>query len=287
MYVPGFRRRLFGLFIGFGLLAAGPPAAAADTVLLDAEPHAEAMKGLATSFLARDLGDSTTYVLEGSDVATRHTPWSTFKIPNLIIALESGVSDSLESPRTWDAVRRPAAAYWPDAWKRDHTLGSAFAQSAVWYFQDVARDVGTATYRRLLGAWRYGNAEVPANSDEFWLDGSLRISVEEQVEFLRALLANGLDVSPEALSALDEASLAGSAGGVSLHGKTGAGPVDSDDIDAAFTGWYVGYLKRPDAAPVVFALHVAAPSFSMLRDFRRQFSVELLEDMGAVPPGAF
>lgn len=69
---------------------------------------------LSVSFLARDLATGAEYVLEGSDLETRHVPWSTFKIPNLVLALETGVAPSLEAWRTWDAGRRPAADHWPD-----------------------------------------------------------------------------------------------------------------------------------------------------------------------------
>ena len=37
--------------------------------------------------------------LEGSDVDTRHAPWSTFKMPNLLIALETGAASSLDHKR--------------------------------------------------------------------------------------------------------------------------------------------------------------------------------------------
>ena len=36
----------------------------------------------------------------------RHTPWSTFKMPNLIIALETGTAPSLDYALPWDPVRQ-------------------------------------------------------------------------------------------------------------------------------------------------------------------------------------
>lgn len=246
--------------------------AAAET--LDRAPFAAAIGARTVAFLARDLETGAETVLAGSDVATRHPPYSTFKIPNLLIALETGAAPSLETRRTRDPARRPAASWWPAAWLRDHTLASAFRHSVVWYFQDMAREIGTPRYREDLRRWHYGNARVPGGSDTFWIDGALRISVTEQVAFLRALLTGGLDVAPDALAALRAASRDGAVNGRPLHGKTGGGRIPGG---ARWGGWYVGFVERPDRLPVVFALYAEASRFGDLRAFRRAFAVTLLE----------
>jgi beta-lactamase class D len=261
--------------------------AAAGTRVIDGATYAAELQGVTIAFLARDLETGTDYVLEGSDLDSRHPPWSTFKIPNLLIALETGVAPSLEAWRDWDPERRPATDFWPDSWKQGHTLGSAFARSAIWYFQDLALEIGADNYRKWLSDWDYGNASVTDGSDDFWLGGSLRISVREQVDFLEALVERELNLSGPTYDALDIASLQGEAPGVSLHGKTGTGPDDPDDLAGSFTGWYAGYLQRDGRAPVVFALYMAAPSFARLRDFRKAFSLTLLEATGLAPAGAF
>jgi len=92
-----------------------------------------------------------------------------------------------------------------------------------------------------------------------------------------------LPVSGQSLAALERASEAGKAGGVTLHGKSGTGPDDLNNVDGRFSGWYVGYLRRGDKEPVVFALHVSAPSFSALREFRKAFAVKLLKKAGLAP----
>lgn len=235
------------------------------------------------SFLARDLDTGDSFVLEGSALSERFTPWSTFKIPNLLIALETGVADNLDAKRVWDQTRRPAADYWPQDWRQDQTLRTAFKYSAVWYFRDIALDVGTQEYREILEQWRYGNAEVAEGSDVFWLDRTLKISVEEQIAFLTALLEGRLAVEASSLEALAVASLTGESEGRSLHGKTGAGPVEAGNFDGAFEGWYIGFVMRPDRKSAVFALHARAPRFQALRSFRKDFTVRLLKEAGLLP----
>ena len=235
------------------------------------------------SFRAVDAGRGTICDLEGSDNDRRHAPWSTFKIPNLLIALETGVAADLSSGRRWDPDRRPPDAYWPRVWRRDHTLESAFRVSAVWYFRDVAVDVGPAVYRLKLATWEYGNAVVPDGADDFWLGGGLAISVSEQVRFLRRLLDRDFVVREDAVSALSTASRQWHGDGISLHGKTGAGPVRAGDFSGPFEGWFVGWIDRSSAGPeqpVVFALHAVAPSFGRLRDFRKAMSLRLLRACG-------
>ncbi|NKE45026.1 hypothetical protein HB662_09565 [Roseomonas frigidaquae] len=270
------RRRL--VLAGAAALAARPVLAQAEQTLPRIALGADS--GRDVSFLAQEVGGRA-WVLAGSALDRRHTTWSSFKIPNLLIALEEGVVDGLDTPRRWNPARRPAAAWWPAAWRRDQTLRSAFADSTVWYFRDLAQAVGGARYRATLARWRYGNAVAAEGSDRFWLDGTLRISVREQVGFLAALLEGRLGVSPASLAALEEASRAGAAPGLVLHGKTGAGP----RRPAGAEGWYVGFLRRQAAPPVAFALHTTAPDMAALRDFRREAALRLLGAAGLLPAG--
>ncbi|QPH53169.1 class D beta-lactamase [Pontivivens ytuae] len=253
------------------LLATG---AQADEVIPRA-PFVDAPGVQEVAFLARSVGGAERYVLEGSDLDTAHRPWSTFKIPNLLIALEIGVADGPNALRTWDSSRHPAGRWWPDAWLQDHTLATAFRASAVWYFRDVATEVGSDRYRDWLARWDYGNADPGEGRDDFWLGGPLEISVAGQVAFLESLLSGTAGVAPEHLEILAEISAEPDHAG--LHAKTGAGPLVPGNLAGPFGGWYVGWQVREGAAPLAFALYMEAESFAALRDLRRDLAVTLLE----------
>lgn len=257
------------------------PALAQSAVELDRSPHAEQIGDRQVSFMARDLETGTTYMLEGSAVDERRTPWSTFKIPNLIIALETGATESLETDLPWNPGHRPAADFWPQDWRQDQTLHTAFQRSVAWAFRDLAVEIGTDVYRETLSNWGYGDVDVAEGSDQFWLDHTLEISLREQIDFLDRLLSRQLGVSETSLHALDEVSLAGDRPDGALHGKTGAGPVELSDMNGRFEGWYVGYLVREDRAPIVFALHAEAASYAGIRTFRRDMAERLLSDVTA------
>jgi beta-lactamase class D len=65
-------------------------------------------------------------------------PASTFKIPNSLIALETGVvADPDKDVFKWDGVTRSI-----EAWNKDHTMRSAIAASAVPVYQEIARRIG-------------------------------------------------------------------------------------------------------------------------------------------------
>ena len=213
------------------------------------------------------------------EIDRRRSPWSTFKIPNLIIALESGVAEDLNHRRVWDRQRRPAAENWPLSWQQDHTLATAFRHSAVWYFQDVASEVGTKSYRSTLRRFGYGNELITENSDQFWLGGPLAISPREQATFLMRVLDGSLVISDRTMAAVREVSLMKVAGDYSLYGKTGSGNVNTNSVE----GWLIGWVERQQAKIATFAFYMRVPDFGSLRSARGDLAEQLLLASGYLP----
>lgn len=236
-------------------------------------------------FFARDLESGESYAVQPDRLDERHSPWSTFKVPNLLIALESGVAANLEHAKDWDQEKYPPRDYWPKAWRGGQTLRSAFKYSAVWYFKEIALDVGLERYRRDLANYDYGNHETADKLDSFWLGEPLMISPREQVAFLSRLLSGELDVSERSLQALSEASLSKAKDGFVLHGKTGAGPSELGNFQGPFDGWFVGWVERPRKKPLVYALYVRGSGFKSIQKIRRELSQDLLMEIGALPAG--
>ena len=77
-------------------------------------------------------------------------PASTFKIPNSLIALETGVvGDPDKDVFKWDGVTRSI-----EAWNKDHTMRSAIAASAVPVYQEIARRIGAERMQKYVDLLR-------------------------------------------------------------------------------------------------------------------------------------
>lgn len=270
------------LFFAAGMLSSLAWASQTDWTNLEESMSPEALADRTVIFYALDLASNEGYVLAADRVDERHRPYSTFKIPNLLIALETGVETSPQSSREWDESRRPATEFWPKGWKQKQTLAMAFRRSAVWYFRDIALEVGGPAYRHWLTRYDYGNAETPDNNDVFWLRGPLEISVLEKVEFIRRLIGDELPVRYSSLQQLVEVSRFEQRDGYVLHGKTGSGPV-GDDFEGPFEGWLIGWVDRPELSPVAFVLFVEGPDFASIRTFRKDMSLHFLQQSGFWP----
>jgi beta-lactamase class D len=262
------------------VVAAAEPARV--EVIADAGVTAE-LDGREAIFYAIDLEDGTRFAWAPERSDERHTPYSSFKIPNFLIALETGVAASVDDMRQRDPARRPAQPWWSQAWREDQTLAQAFRRSTVWYFQELALEVGGPRYREMLHAFDYGNANAPDDNDIFWLVGPLAISPREQAEFITRLVRGELPLRASTVAALAEVSLLEERDGYRLRGKTGAGPTGDDDLHGPFAGWLVGWVERPDAAPVAYALFVRGPNFESIAAFRGEMTRNFLRRIGAWP----
>lgn len=164
------------------------------------------------------------------------TPASTFKIPNSMIGLETGVIPDAEFVIPWDGVKR-----WADAWNHDHSLRTALRDSAFWYYQELARRVGKARMQTWLDRLDYGNRQMGDQVDRFWLDGPLTVTPLQQVDFLRRLVLARLPISERTRGILLDITKRGELDGKILHGKTGwARPDEPSEV-----GWFVGWVEDP------------------------------------------
>lgn len=235
-------------------------------------------------FFARDLASGDCWASDPAQTKERHAPWSSFKIPHFLIALETGAVASPDALLPWDAQRRPAASYWPKAWRQDHSLGTAFADSAAWLFQDLVERIGGHAYEHWLERFRYGNRRVPAGRDDFWLGGPLTISPEEQVAFLACVAQSGCGARRASVLALEKVALQAERNGWRMYAKTGSGPARPGDFDGPFEGWYVGYIRDPQGQPhTAFATYVRAENFAALKTFRQEVSVRILAELKRWP----
>jgi beta-lactamase class D len=227
--------------------------------------------GFRSAFVLRDVAAGRT--VRHGPARERTSPCSTFKIPNSIIGLEAGVVADASFVLPWDGVQRSIPA-----WNRDHDLNSAMKHSVVWYYQELARRVGADRMGKQVAAMHYGNADTSASVDRFWLGSSLRISPDEQVEFLARLHAGDLPASSRSIGIVKDLLVQEPPGpGVVYRGKTGS----CKDPEAKNPhGWWVGSVER-DGKLFVYAALIEGPGASGM--VCRPMAESALAALGVLP----
>ena len=104
-------------------------------------------KGINGAFVVYDLKNDRYVRYNERRCRQRFSPKSTFKIPNSLIGLETGVIRDAEFVIPWNQEKYPPQANWNQEpfihWGSDHTLRSAIKYSVVWYYRELALRVGS------------------------------------------------------------------------------------------------------------------------------------------------
>ncbi|MEO8167857.1 MAG: class D beta-lactamase [bacterium] len=186
------------------------------------------------SFSFYDLKKNKFIISNEKQFTQEFTPASTFKICNSLIGLETGVITDEDFVIKWDGVKRRRAE-----WNSDQDLKTAYKRSTVPYYQELARRVGGKRMKMWLDKANYGNRDTSGGIDKFWLDGGLRITPQQQLDFLKRLSTNQLPFSRRSVDIVKKIMIEEQTPEYILRTKTGWGKQDGKDI-----GWYVGYVEE-------------------------------------------
>jgi beta-lactamase class D len=204
--------------------------------------------------------------------AERFIPASTFKIVNSLAGLESGTIPDQSYVIAWDGTSQPIAE-----WNQDHTLETAFRYSVVWYYQELARRVGQEKMQQYVDAAHYGNQDITGQIDTFWLEGELRISPDEQVDFLKRLYEGDLPFSSRSMDIVKDIMVIEDTEDYTFSGKTGTGIRIPPAV-----GWFVGYLETNDNV-YFFATNIELQTVEGNIGKAREITQAILRDQGIMP----
>jgi beta-lactamase class D len=192
-------------------------------------------KGYKATFVLAEMGGRRRLVFGPDRAKLRFSPCSTFKIVNTLIGLETGVVKDAKSPFKWDGTR-----YDRSEANMDQTLESAFRQSIVWCYQRIARGVGAKRMQGYLDKIPYGNRDISAGIDQFWLMKSLKLSPLEQLEVVDRLYRDQLPFKKTSQALVRQFMQLEAGQGWEFSGKTGSGIAR----DGTRLGWFVGSVKQ-------------------------------------------
>lgn len=178
------------------------------------------------------VSDGDSQITYNEQFATqRYSPYSTFKIAISLISLEEKVVSVDDSMRQWDGTWHSRSEL-----NQDQDMASAMKYSCVWYYKQLAREVGKTAMQNYLNEIGYGNMDI-SGEDAFWLSSSLLISPQEQLDFIIRFYNDELPFSQnnidyvKSIMRQDDCPM-------ELYGKTGT--------SGKGHGWFVGYTVIND-----------------------------------------
>lgn len=255
----------------------GTPAGA-DMVEIPAWRNSFVSQGVSGTIVVRRLGEKRSFVSDLDGAERGLSPAATFKIPHLLIALETGVVRDLDRVH-----RRDGQPYRVAAWDHELTTGQAVDTSSVSVFQSIARSIGPDRMAAWLAKIGYGWAELSGGIDRFWLDGGLKVTPSQQVDFVERMLLGTLPASTRSqVVARDAVPGEMLACDVAIRGKTGWSHVHGED--GPDVGWWVGWVERPREV-WLFATAVEGHP-DRIREARRAVTLAVLSATGIAPDGS-
>lgn len=202
-------------------------------------------------------------------------PASTFKIPNSIIALETGVVENDSTLFEWDGEPRAI-----ENWEQDLILKDAFHFSCVPCYQEVAGKIGSKRMNEYIKKLNYGQIKVDSLTIEnFWLQGDSRISPVQQIDFLKRLYQSELPITKRTEKIVKRMMVRQENKQYTISGKTGWSISNGKN-----NGWFVGYIQTKTSIHF-FATNVeplAEFNMEMFPMIRKEVTFQALKQMGLI-----
>ena len=146
-----------------------------------------------------------------------YIPASTFKMLNALIGLQHHKVSTSEVFK-WKGEKRSFAA-----WEKDLNLAQAMQLSAVPVYQELARRIGLELMQKEISRLGFGNQKIGQQVDNFWLVGPLKITPEQEAQFVYQLATEQLPFDLKVQKQLKEMLYIERRGDTKLYAKSGWG----------------------------------------------------------------
>ena len=130
---------------------------------------------LTGSFGLFDNGSGEFYIYNLAQFKdSSYAPASTFEIVNALVGIETGRIVDEKMMLSVDSAG-------------PIRMDSAFKQTSVPYFMEVARRIGKDTMQQWLDSLQYGSKQMGTAVDSFWLNNTLTVRPDEQLGLVKKL----------------------------------------------------------------------------------------------------
>lgn len=172
-------------------------------------------------------------------------PASTFKILNALIGLQQHKATTTEIFK-WDGKKQAFSS-----WEKDMTLAEAMQASAVPVYQELARRIGLSLMQSEVKRVGFGNTDIGTVVDQFWLKGPLKITPQQEAEFVYRLATEQLPFDVKVQQHVKKMLLIEQRGDLKLYAKSGWGM----DVEPQ-VGWYTGWVDNGHGKITAFSLNM-------------------------------
>ena len=230
--------------------------------------------------------DGSPLMLIGDECDTPLPPASTFKVPLAVIGFDAGILTGPDEP-AWPYKAEYAATR--DMWKVTTTPKSWMTDSVLWYSRLIVAELGAERFAAAVANLDYGNADVSGDPGadngmtRSWLNSSLQITPNAQLDFIGQLYGETLPVRVEAQRQAKALLPVFTAGDWQVRGKTGTAYERHANGNYNYDGqigWFVGWAQKGDAVVTFVSVDRmgASPAAGpAIRDRLLQSLPELLE----------
>ncbi len=225
------------------------------------------------AILIYDLQENMYYSNDFEWAEKGQLPASTFKIPNSIIALETGVVESDSTLFKWNGEPR---AY--KTWEQNLILKDAFQLSCVPCYQEIARKIGATRMIEYVTVFNYGSIQIDSASiDNFWLAGDSKINQLQQISFLKQFYQSELPISKRTERIMKKIIILEENSDFKLSGKTGWS--NNNEIN---NGWFVGFIEAGNNEVYFFATNIEPKegfNLDLFPVIRKEVTYKALKEM--------
>ncbi|MFO1130256.1 MAG: penicillin-binding transpeptidase domain-containing protein [Rickettsiales bacterium] len=196
---------------------------------------------------------------------SKYNPCDTFKIAISLMACEEGIVTSSKEPKISFSLYYPEnkinckVAQTPESWIKN---------SCTWYslaIIELFNKTNIKKFKYYIDKFQYGNCDISSLGNKYssfsnlWLSfGSLKISIEEQIEFLENFLNNKYNLNKNSIKITKEILFIEILdNNWQLYGKIGHGQDYSinNNNKILYQDWFIGWLERGDKK-IIFASHL-------------------------------
>lgn len=204
-------------------------------------------------------------------------PASTFKIINSCIALQNKVIKDENEIIDWDGKVRTFNGKAVDEWNKDSDLKTAYKNSTVWFYVELAKRIGRTKYIDVLNKINYGNGDLSEEGIDFWNYGNFKVTPIQQILFLKNLYDCSLPFDKEIIENVKQIMISEENEKYTIRSKTGWTNKDGIDI-----GWNIGYITTHNNV-YFFANRIFKPISQQNLAFgsaRKDILIEAFEQIG-------